>query len=203
MDWERAYREDETPWDLRAPSPPLEALLESGQPLHWGLPEPPRVLVPGCGRGHDLRLWAEVGARATGYDLSPQAVSEARGLLALNQVEARVEVRDLLGLSHTEDGSFDLIYDAATFCSFAPALRSAYGQSMARLLAPGGVLLMLAFPFQVEHGRPGRPPFRVDRADLYAALEPPLQLERDWPVAESVPPRKGLERWFLWRARGV
>jgi methyl halide transferase len=52
-DWESAYVLGETPWDKGFASPPLSWFLQLGQWLPAG-----RVLVPGCGRGHDVRLLA-------------------------------------------------------------------------------------------------------------------------------------------------
>jgi len=53
MDWESAYVLGETPWDKGFASPPLRWFLRLGQWLPAG-----RMQVPGCGRGHYVRLLA-------------------------------------------------------------------------------------------------------------------------------------------------
>jgi hypothetical protein len=37
-----------------------------------------RALVPGCGRGHEVALAVEHGLDATGPDIAPTGVAEAR-----------------------------------------------------------------------------------------------------------------------------
>ena len=75
MDWEGSYRKGETPWDLGGPAPPLVALLEGRTVDHRGAG---RVLVPGCGAGHDVVAWQEAGMEIVGLDLSPSALAAAR-----------------------------------------------------------------------------------------------------------------------------
>jgi len=36
--------------------------------------------VPGCGRGHEVALAAELGLDATGLDIAPTGLAEARAL---------------------------------------------------------------------------------------------------------------------------
>jgi hypothetical protein len=54
-DWNAAYEGGETPWDKGYASPPLIEFLNF-QPISG------RVLVPGCGAGHDVRALAAEGA---------------------------------------------------------------------------------------------------------------------------------------------
>jgi tetratricopeptide (TPR) repeat protein len=71
MDWEELYRKGEVLWDRGGPSPPMKQFLErhalSG-----------RALIPGCGRGHEVALALEHGLDATGLDIAPTAIAEAR-----------------------------------------------------------------------------------------------------------------------------
>src|SRR5579862_4279654 len=71
MDWDEKYRKGEVFWDRGGPSPPMKQYLER-HPV-WG-----RALVPGCGRGHEVALAVEHGLDATGLDIAPTAVAEAR-----------------------------------------------------------------------------------------------------------------------------
>src|ERR1700744_2226220 len=72
-DWEDQYRKGETPWDKGVPSPGLVDFLAvemvSG-----------RVLVPGCGLGHDVRALAATADEVVGLDLAASAVAAARSV---------------------------------------------------------------------------------------------------------------------------
>src|SRR6478609_4291828 len=70
-DWQHHYETGDTPWNKGGPSPPLVQWL-AGHRLHG------RVLVPGCGHGHDLVPLAASGADSvTGLDIAPGAVVAA------------------------------------------------------------------------------------------------------------------------------
>ena len=67
--WEERYRAGQDGWDLGGPAPALAAWLEIGGRFAAAVAgRSARVLVPGCGRGHDARLLARVGHEVTGVD---------------------------------------------------------------------------------------------------------------------------------------
>ena len=72
-DWNERYRVEDTPWDKSKPAPGLVDWLAKRQ-----MGPDTRVLVPGCGKGHDAAAWAEAGFETTGMDLSDLALGEAR-----------------------------------------------------------------------------------------------------------------------------
>jgi SAM-dependent methyltransferase len=73
--WDQRYRDGGDGWELGEPAPPLRHFLESDLQA----PQPPgRVLVPGCGRGHEAALLAGLGFAVVGLDLSAAALREAR-----------------------------------------------------------------------------------------------------------------------------
>ncbi|HLU39725.1 MAG TPA: methyltransferase domain-containing protein [Planctomycetota bacterium] len=202
LDWQRAYREGVTPWDLRGPTPALLALLHGPVLVEAGVRSGARVAVPGCGRGHDVRVFAQRGFDVTGFDIVPDAVEEARALLSLNRVRARVLCRDVLGLLPEFEGSFDLVYDYTCYCALRPYLRSSYARVLAGLLRPNGLVLHLAFPMRADAaGKDGRPPYLITVTDLHESFDACFALERELPAEDSVPERRGAERWYLWRKR--
>ena len=71
MDWNRRYIEGDTPWDKGDAHPALGVAL--AQSALSG-----RVLVPGCGTGHDVRALAGQGLEVTGLDIAPLALEKAR-----------------------------------------------------------------------------------------------------------------------------
>jgi thiopurine S-methyltransferase len=68
--WDQRYQEGSDGWELGQPAPPLAQFLRS-YPL---APQAPgRVLVPGCGRGHEVVLLADLGFGAIGLDFRGEA----------------------------------------------------------------------------------------------------------------------------------
>lgn len=210
LDWQGAYEGNRTPWDLRGPTAPLRRLRITGFFAGIGLPDQARVAVPMCGRGHDLRLFTDLGHQVTGFDIAPSAIREAAALQDLNTPQtgnlARLLVRDVLGLTGEYDGefteAFDLVYDYTSFCALPTHLRGRYVSEMSGILATGGQLLMLAFPMRkFAVGPTGRPPFLVSEADLEAATAPHFERLASFAAEDSPPDRAGAERWFHYRKR--
>src|SRR5262249_58129316 len=71
MDWDEYYQKGEVFWDKGAPAPALRQYLECHAVRG-------RTLVPGCGRGHEVAVAVEHGLDATGLDIAPTGVAEAR-----------------------------------------------------------------------------------------------------------------------------
>lgn len=198
-DWGRAYRVGRTPWDLWGPTPALEQLIGDGRLDRLGLPDAARAAVPGCGRGHDLRLLAKCGLDVVGFDLAPEAVEEARALIELNGTPGTVLRRDVLGLVPEFRGAFDLVYEYTCFCALPPDLRRSYARTVAEILVPGGVVLSLIFPMQAGHAGTDGPPYLVSETDLQDAFGAVLQLQESFAPHIPESPRAGAERWFVWR----
>ena len=75
--WDQRYREGSDRWEQGKPAPPLETVLRTDSRA----PQPPgRVLVPGCGRGHEAALLAELGYEAIGLDFSSEAIHRAQAV---------------------------------------------------------------------------------------------------------------------------
>lgn len=204
QDWEQAYELGHAPWDLRGVTPPLEALAEAGFFRRLELPAQARVAAPGCGRGHDLRVFASLGYRAVGFDIARTVVEESRELLALNRVAGDVQVlcRDVLALVPEFEEHFHLVYDYTCLCAIRPHLRQRFAETMATILQPGGWYLGLHFPMVESHaGRAGRPPFLLTDEVLHQAFDEQFLLVDSFKAEDSDLGRVGAERWYVWRKR--
>ncbi len=195
--WDQRYRDGQDGWELGGPAPPLAAFLRQ-DPRR---PRPPgRVLVPGCGRGHEAALLAALGFAAIGLDFSGEALREARRLHGPDRPELRWLQTDLLDPSSLAaaglaDGSLQGVLEHTCFCAIQPTLRAEYLRAVTRLLAPGGWLLGLFWC----HDRPGGPPFGSDPQELEsqlrgAGLEPLL-----WEAARGSAAGRNDEWLGLWR----
>jgi len=197
--WDDLYGRGEAGWDLGRPSPPLTAWLAAGgRFLAAGAGAVPRVAVPGCGRGHDVRLLAEHGYRVTGFDFADAAVAEARALAGAGGVDAVFEQRDIFTLAGDHAGAFDAVWEYTCFCAIDPARRGEYTRVVHALLRPGGILLGCFFP--LRDGTDG-PPFPVSRPEIERVLAPGFDILDAAPPAESVEQRRGLE-WLVRARRG-
>lgn len=170
-DWEANYQRNETPWDKGAPSPGLVDFLRN-EPVRG------RVLVPGCGLGHDVRALAATADEVVGLDIAPSAVKGARTFPAVGGES--YELADLFALPPRLLGCFDWVWEHTCFCAIDPAMREAYVAAVAEALRPGGHLLAI-FYLDPGHDHPGEgPPFGVSKAELDALFAPRFTLVREW-----------------------
>src|SRR5580704_203117 len=106
--WDDSYTaESPPPWDIGRPQPAFVALAESG--LLTG-----QVLDVGCGTGEHALLAAIRGAKATGVDISPAAIEQARAKAEERGLDVQFQVEDALDLRQL-DLSFDVIIDSGVF----------------------------------------------------------------------------------------
>lgn len=158
--WDQRYRDGNDGWELGQPAPPLAHFLRS----HDSAPRPPgRVMVPGCGRGHEAALLAALGFSVIGLDFSLEAIREARHLHGSDQAGLTWLHADLfdqvaLAVAGLAAGSLDGVVEHTCFCAIDPSQREAYRSTVMHLLKPGGWLLGLFFC----HGQPGGPPYGSD-----------------------------------------
>lgn len=205
--WEDLYAQGEDGWELREPSHALVAWLAgggrfavSGGPEMAPTPPQPadalrrtRVAVPGCGRGHDVRLLARHGYDAQGFDFAAPAVAEARALAAADGVAARFEQRDIFTLPADHRGAFDAAWEYTCFCAIDPARRAEYVAVLHAILKPGGTLLACFYPLRV--GTDG-PPFPVALPEVERLLATGFRIVESAAPAASVERRRGLE-WLI------
>jgi phosphoglycolate phosphatase-like HAD superfamily hydrolase len=189
-DWESLYHSGDTHWDRGEPAPGLVDFLSDHPAL-----EGARVLVPGCGRGHDTIPWLRKGGDVLGLDLSPRAVDEAR-CRYLTGTRHRFSVSDFLAGPGTH-GSFDWVFEHTLWCAIPPDRRGDYVAAVAAAVLPGGHYLAINY---MQPSDPVGPPHAVTVAELQQRLAPHFELCRHW-VPRSFPGREGRERMFLWRRR--
>lgn len=183
-DWEDHYRRSETPWEKGAPSPPLVDFL--ARERVGG-----RVLVPGCGFGHDVRALAAQGAEVVGIDIAPAAVEAARKVPPAGN--ERYELADLFALPPPMRGSFDWVFEHTCFCAIDPAQRPAYVEAVAGALRPGGQVLAVFYLDPGQNSPDEGPPFEVSLAELDRLFSPRFRLLREELPIRAYAGREGRE----------
>lgn len=179
-EWEARYRRGEIGWDRGGVSPAVDHGRAIG-----ALRPGDRLLVPGCGRGHEVVALARAGFAVTAVDLAPSAVAAVRTALDAAGVSAEVVEADLLAWKPAV--SFDAVYEQTCLCALPPARWSAYQARLAAWLRPGGRLLALF----MQTGRDGGPPFHCDVAAMRSLFD---ESTWSWPEGEPlrVPHPNGL-----------
>ncbi|HAV62815.1 MAG TPA: thiopurine S-methyltransferase [Verrucomicrobiales bacterium] len=186
-DWEAKYQAGETPWDKGSPSPGLVDFLAANSDMPKG-----RVLVPGCGAGHDVRAWAESGFDVVGLDVSPSAISKCRELSRNSPGRMNFVCDDFLNGSPEQP--FDWLFEHTLYCAIDPDCRAAYLEAVHRWIKPGGFFLAVHYMIPDTDG----PPFGTDRDEVVGRFAGELTLVEEW-VPRSYANRTGLERMFWWR----
>lgn len=189
--WERRYAEGRTPWDHGGVPPALGRFL-----ARWP-GRGRRVLIPGCGSGHEIAAFAAAGCRVTAIDLSAGGVARARRVAAAHP---GVDLRQADFFAFAAGGRFDLIYERTFVCALPPALWPRLAARMADLLAPDGWWAGLFFHGPLD---PDGPPFGLGPDRPREVFDPRFELLADEsvPADESLPFFAGHERWQVRRAR--
>jgi SAM-dependent methyltransferase len=184
--WDSRFRDGVTPWDAGGVPLQLVVWVEKKSPL--------RVLVPGCGTGYEVRLFAERGHEVLAIDFSEAALEAARQ--ELGAFSGLVKKADFFSF---ETEPFDLVYERAFLCALPRSLWPSWGQRMAELVRLGGELAGFFYIDDNERG----PPFGISRARLKNLLQDAFELTEDQavPAGQSLPVFKGKEIWQVWKRR--
>jgi len=182
-DWQRHYDENDLGWDLGQVAPPFVKLWEEGK-LPLG-----KVLVPGCGRGHEVQFFAENGFAVTAIDFSAGAVTYLKNALQERNLEGRVLHQDFFSLDDTHDGVYDLVIEQTFFCAIAPRQRQDYVLNVARMLKPGGMLVGLFY----HTDKQGGPPYNTTREDIETHFSEKFKIQELYKTTLSSEQRKGKE----------
>jgi SAM-dependent methyltransferase len=183
-DWEAHYQRGETPWDKGAPSPGLVDFL-ARHPVRG------RVLVPGCGFGHDVRALAATAQEVVGLDLAPSAVSGAEALPKVGG--ERYVLGDFLNPVPGEMRGFDWVWEHTCFCAISPSQRPTYVRAVASALRPGGEFLAVFYLDPGNSSPEEGPPFEVSKEELDALFKTDFELVDEWLPLRAYPGREGRE----------
>ena len=190
--WEQRYQAGTPRWDLGQPAPAFKALLESA-----AAPQVGSAIALGAGRGHDALCFAQQGFTVTAVDFAPSAIAALAAQSQSQNLSLQLLQRDIFDLVPEFAGQFDYVIEHTCFCAIDPALRPAYAQLAADLLAPGGQLLAVFF----THQRGGGPPFGTTPAEVRQLFEPLFEIIALEPVTNSIPSRRGEEHLGRLRKR--
>jgi RimJ/RimL family protein N-acetyltransferase/SAM-dependent methyltransferase len=157
------------PWDRGAPRLPLVQWAEARQLGGKGR----RALVVGCGFGDDAEYVAGLGFETVAFDVAPTAVRSAERRFPDSNVE--YIVADLLDPPARWRGAFDLVVESHTVQSLPdPPRRDAISQ-VARMVGPGGRLIVIAAARDEGADPVEGPPWPLTREEIEAFAKDALQ----------------------------
>ena len=175
------------PWADFSPNPYLVSALA-------GMSGRGCALVIGCGLSGDAEHVASLGFTTVAFDVSPTAIAGTRRRFpdsAVSYVTA-----DLLSPPASWTGAFDLVVEIYTLQVLTDAARRTAFARAARLVAPGGKLLVIARA-RDEHDEGGQMPWPLTRAELESFRDYGLAEDSivDFLANES---RGPVRRWRAW-----
>jgi SAM-dependent methyltransferase len=177
--WNDRYLEQNTGWDLGEITPPLKAYIDQLKQKNT------RVLIPGCGKGHEGTYLFEQGfTEVHMLDFAQEPISFFQSRNPNFPVD-HLHVENFF----THQGSYDLMLEQTLFCALDPSLRSKYAEKAASLLKPGGSLVGLLFNRDFEGG----PPFGGAEQEYRGYFEPYFKQIRMEVCYNSIKPREGSE----------
>ena len=186
LEWQRRYEAEDTPWDKGRPAPPLAKFLRENRIAG-------RVLVPGCGKGHDVRaLGAQPSISVVGLDLAPAAIAQAKALTDEKKSGTNVNfiVGDFFHLPKNLIRSFDWVVEHTCFCALDPGQREDYVRAADSALRTDGKIFGIFYLTpDVETG----PPFAISREEISRLFDPHFTLVEEWVPEECFPGRENRE----------
>ena len=145
------------PWDRGHPQPLLVEWVEANRSSSRS----GRALVVGSGLGDDAEYVAGLGYDTVAFDISETAIRGARSRYPDSAVD--YVTADLLEPPAEWSRAFDLVVESLTVQSLPPETHPTAVANVAGFVAPGGVLLVIAFaagaPFE-------GPPWPLTRAEI-------------------------------------
>lgn len=143
--WSKIYREEKPGWELGREAAALPNILPQLKLSKS------RVLVLGCGSGHDAAYFARQGHMVTAVDFSGEAIQRAKGLYS--EIEnLTLKQADVFNLPSAWTGQYDLIFEHTLYCAINAERRNELRSVWKRLLQPQGHLLGVFFVMDKRTG---------------------------------------------------
>ncbi|MDD4086987.1 MAG: methyltransferase domain-containing protein [Bacteroidales bacterium] len=182
--WEAQYQLLRQGWDMGYASPPIKTYLDQLRDKSL------QVLVPGAGKGWEVKYLFDQGFKNTFYlDFSAEAVAKFKTIcpdFPANQI--------LNSDFFSHHRQYDLILEQTFLSSFPKERWEAVAEKINKLLNPGGKYVGLLFNHDFGHSQP---PF-ASHPETYRSLFKPFFRFKTFETAtNSIKPRAGREIFFI------
>lgn len=133
--WEKIYKDKETPWNAETAEPYLIEMVEHG------ILKPCSTIDLGCGTGNESIYLATKGFTVTGVDISEKAVLAARNKAKQANVGCTFVPANILDIPIKQ--KYDFALDRACFHFLDPNERNIYIENVSSLLNTNGTFLLI------------------------------------------------------------
>ncbi len=182
--WTERYQNNETGWDLGAPSTPLKEYID-----HL-TDKDAAILIPGAGNAYEAEYLFNKGFK----NITVIDISEA----PLENIKKRLpdfpKENLILGDFFDHKGKYDLILEQTFFCALHPSSRLKYIELMYKLLRPSGKLSGVLFTAPLNNEQP---PFAASKEEYKAFFSPKFNFKIFENCRNSIKPREGREMFVI------
>ena len=185
--WDKCYRDDDTGWDIGAPTPIF---------VDWcnKLNTKKEICIPGCGNGHDLLYFANQGHKVTGIDFADSPIKKIKSKLENKNLNANLVKCDIFELSKKFNSTFDYVIEYTCYCAINPNMRNRYINVVFDLLKDGGEFVGIFLPLNKDLSE-GGPPFGVNIDETIYSFSKKFKLIESFKHPLSIEPRFGNEQF--------
>jgi SAM-dependent methyltransferase len=189
--WQSVYQTEGQPgWDLQQPAEALKDMIQRVK-----FPKS-RILVLGCGEGHDAALFAQAGHVVTAVDFSPEGIK--RGREKYKELSNLTFVQEnIFNLPQDWNYTFDVVIEHTCFCAIPTQQRKNLISVWRRMLHEEGQLMGVFFSMLKRAG----PPYGASEFELRDLLKPYFQILFWGRWRQSLPRRQGKELFILAKKR--
>ncbi|KAF2083479.1 thiopurine S-methyltransferase family protein [Saccharata proteae CBS 121410] len=216
--WDALWQDDFLPWDKMCASPALVDLMNDKEKRKaFAGHEEKRALVPGCGRGYDVHVFAQHGYDTVGVEISEAAAQQAKKWIAGQVAEEEKEgnkigkMEIVLGDFFSDEwlqslhlptrGAFELVYDYAFLVAMDPSSRKKWARRMSELTKPGvGCLICLEWP-RFRAPETGGPPHGITSDDYDSLLSADFEKLQHYKPERTHGVGKDSDMVSVWRRR--
>lgn len=191
--WSQIYQTEENPgWNLKAPAEAFKDMLP-----RLKLPKS-RILVLGCGEGHDAAFFAEAGHVVTAVDFSKEAITRAKKNYG-HIDKIHFHEANIFHLPQDWNQSFDLVVEHTCFCAIPPDQRNEAVRLWRRMLHEEGQFMGVFFTMEKRAG----PPYGATEWELRKRLQNYFQFLFWGRWRQSLPQRQGRELFVLAQKKNI
>tara|TARA_B100001758_G_C18062106_1_gene428702 strand:- start:64 stop:642 length:579 start_codon:yes stop_codon:yes gene_type:complete len=177
--WNSRYANNETGWDIGAPSKPLIHLFKQIKDKNL------KILIPGCGNAYEANYLYQKGFRNVFImDIAKEPLKTFKERNT-NFTTEQVIHEDFF----KHQGQYDIIVEQTFFCAIHPEMRQDYVKKCHELLKNKGKLIGVLFDREFEGG----PPFGGNKNEylqLFKTHFPKVEIQH---CIHSIKPRAGSE----------
>ncbi len=190
--WEDIYKKNDIGWDLNGITPTFEKLANKLKPG--------KVIILGCGRGHDAIIFSKLNFEVTAVDFAPSAINYLKKLCKRNNVKVNVIKNDIFSLSKCYDNYFDYVIEQTCFCAIDPKRREEYERLVYHILNSNGYLIGLWYPLD-KAIIDGGPPWGISISDLKNTFEKRWIITKESFSEFSIKKRRKREKLIIFKKR--